>query len=67
MTVVMVLHDLNQAARHSDRLVAMREGRVRADGTPAQVLTPETLQAVFDLPAVVVDDPVTGRPMYVAR
>ncbi|GAA1903959.1 ABC transporter ATP-binding protein [Nocardioides lentus] len=67
MTVVMVLHDLNQAARHADRLVAMREGRVRADGPPDAVLTPATLLDVFDLPAVVVDDPVTGRPMYVAR
>lgn len=67
MTVVMVLHDLNQAARHADRIVAMRDGRVVADGAPAAVLTSDTLRAVFDVDAVVIDDPVSGRPLFVAR
>lgn len=67
MTIVMVLHDLNQAARHADRVVALREGRVRADGTPREVLTAAVLREVFGVEAVVVDDPVTGRPMFVAR
>jgi ABC-type cobalamin/Fe3+-siderophores transport system ATPase subunit len=67
ITVVMVLHDLNQAARHADRIVALRDGRVRADGPPEQVLTPEVLREVFEVDAVVVDDPVTGRPLFVAR
>lgn len=67
MTVVMVLHDLNQAARHADRMVAMRDGRVLADGPPGEVLTRATLRTVFDVEAVVIDDPVTGRPLFVAR
>lgn len=67
MTVVMVLHDLNQAARHADRIVALRGGRVRADGAPRAVLTPTVLREVFDVDAVVVDDPVTGRPLFVSR
>lgn len=67
MTVVMVLHDLNQAARYADRLVALRDGRVVCDGTPAEALTAAMLAEVFDVEAVVVDDPVTGRPMFVAR
>ncbi|GHJ59767.1 iron-dicitrate ABC transporter ATP-binding protein [Nocardioides sp. OK12] len=67
MTVVMVLHDLNQAARHADRIVALRGGRVRADGPPRAVLTPTVLREVFDVDAVVVDDPVTGRPLFVSR
>ncbi|MFJ9313379.1 ABC transporter ATP-binding protein [Pimelobacter simplex] len=67
ITVVMVLHDLNQAARHADRIVALREGRVLADGPPGQVLTGATLRAVFDIDAVVLDDPVSGRPLFVAR
>lgn len=67
MTVVMVLHDLNQAARHADRIVAMREGHVVADGSPAAVLTSDTLRAVFDVDAVVLADPVSGRPFFVAR
>ncbi|GAA5143548.1 ABC transporter ATP-binding protein [Nocardioides marinquilinus] len=67
MTVVMVLHDLNQAARHADRVVALRDGRVRADGSPAAVMTPAMLAEVFGIDAVVVPDPVTGRPLFVAR
>lgn len=64
-TVIVVLHDLNQAARFADRLIALRDGAVVADGTPAQVLTPQLLHQVFDVDAVVVEDPVTGRPMFV--
>ncbi|MCY7401072.1 MAG: ABC transporter ATP-binding protein [Nocardioides sp.] len=67
MTIVMVLHDLNQAARHADRIVALREGRVRADGRPGEVLTPSILKDVFDVDAVVLEDPVTGRPLFVAK
>jgi len=67
MTIVMVLHDLNQAARYADRIVALRDGRVCADGAPVEVLTPSVLMAVFDVDAVVVDDPVNGRPLFIAR
>jgi ABC-type cobalamin/Fe3+-siderophores transport system ATPase subunit len=67
MTVLMVLHDLNQAARHADRIIAMRAGRVCADGTPRHVLTAATLRTVFDIDALVLDDPVSGRPLFVAR
>lgn len=64
-TVVMVLHDLNLAARYADRLVAMRDGRIVAEGTPAAVLTEPLLAEVFGLAARVVDDPVTGTPLVV--
>ncbi|KQS65730.1 ABC transporter ATP-binding protein [Modestobacter sp. Leaf380] len=64
-TVVVVLHDLNQAARFADRVVALHRGAVVADGTPEQVLTPGLLREVFHVEAVVVPDPVTGRPMFV--
>ena len=46
-TVVIVLHDINQAGAHADRIVAMRAGRIVADGPPADILTPDTLDAVF--------------------
>ena len=42
LTVVMVLHDLNQAARYANRVVVLSEGAVYAEGAPADVLTPET-------------------------
>nr|WP_152487040.1 ABC transporter ATP-binding protein [Nocardiopsis halotolerans] len=64
-TIVMVLHDLNLAARYADTVITMRAGRVVASGTPAEVLTPELLREAFDLEAVVVEDPVTGGPMVV--
>lgn len=64
-TVVVVLHDLNLAARYAERLVAMKDGVLVASGSPAEVLTPELLADVFDLEARIVPDPVTGTPMVV--
>lgn len=46
-TIVVVLHDINHASVHADRIVAMKEGRVVADGAPAETLTPDILEAVF--------------------
>ncbi|MFC0360317.1 cobalamin/Fe(3+)-siderophore ABC transporter ATP-binding protein [Kytococcus schroeteri] len=66
-TVVMVLHDLNLAARVSDHLVAMAAGQLVAAGTPREVITEETVREVFGLDSLVVDDPVTGTPMVVPR
>ncbi|GGO13845.1 ABC transporter ATP-binding protein [Micromonospora parathelypteridis] len=64
-TVVMVLHDLSLAARYADVLIAMKDGRIVATGTPAEVLTPELLETVFGLRAMVVPDPATGTPLVV--
>ncbi|MBM7365518.1 ABC transporter ATP-binding protein [Gordonia hydrophobica] len=64
-TIVMVLHDLNLAVRYSDNLVAMKDGRVVAQGPPSTVLTEELLFEVFGLHSRVVDDPVSDRPMIV--
>ncbi|WP_399087115.1 ABC transporter ATP-binding protein [Streptomyces sp. BBFR2] len=64
-TVVAVLHDLNQAARYADHLVAMRAGRVVAEGPPGEVVTAELVREVFGLEAVVIPDPVTGSPLVV--
>lgn len=64
-TVVMVLHDLNLAARYADRLVAMQDGAIVAEGAPHEVLTEGLLSEVFDLSARVIEDPVAGTPMVV--
>ncbi|AWT37599.1 iron-dicitrate ABC transporter ATP-binding protein [Deinococcus arenae] len=61
-TVVMVLHDLNQAVRYSDRLIAMRGGQVYAHGPAGDVLTHDLLRDVFGLKAHLLPDPDTGRP-----
>jgi len=64
-TVVVVLHDLNLAARYAQRLVAMKDGAIVASGTPDEVLTERLLADVFDLEARVLADPVAGTPMVV--
>lgn len=64
-TVVAVLHDLNQAARYADQLVMLRQGKVHAQGTPAEVFTPANLKAVFDLDAHILIDPHSGDPLCV--
>ncbi|MFD3652401.1 ABC transporter ATP-binding protein [Streptomyces sp. NPDC058620] len=64
-TVVTVLHDLNQAARYADHLIAMKEGRIVAEGHPSDVVTADLVREVFGLEAVIVPDPVTGSPLVV--
>ncbi|MFI7290421.1 ABC transporter ATP-binding protein [Streptomyces anulatus] len=62
-TIVMVLHDLNLAARYADHLIALADGGLHASGAPAEVLTEETVRAVFDLDSRIIQDPVSGRPL----
>ncbi|MER6914521.1 ABC transporter ATP-binding protein [Streptomyces sp. NPDC000594] len=64
-TLVAVLHDLNHAARYATHLIALRDGRVVAEGPPGEVMTAELVREVFDLPCRVVPDPETGTPMVV--
>ncbi|WP_312417904.1 ABC transporter ATP-binding protein [Comamonas sp.] len=64
-TLVMVLHDLNQAARYADHLIAMRAGAVVAMGPPHDVLTPPLIKQVFGINALVIPDPVSATPLVV--
>jgi ABC-type cobalamin/Fe3+-siderophores transport system ATPase subunit len=64
-TIVAVLHDLNQAARYADRIIAMREGAIVAQGTPTEVVTADQIERIFDLPCQVIVDPVSGTPLVV--
>ncbi|GAA4660056.1 ABC transporter ATP-binding protein [Kineococcus glutinatus] len=66
-TLVAVLHDLNHACRYATHLVAMRAGRIEAQGAPAQVVDAALVERVFGLPCVVVPDPETGTPLVVPR
>ncbi|WEV67321.1 ABC transporter ATP-binding protein [Bifidobacterium sp. ESL0769] len=65
VTVVMVLHDLNLAARYADWMVAMKHGKIRAQGTPQEVLTESLLHNVFGLDATIAAEPGTELPMVV--
>ena len=60
MTIVLVLHDLNQAARDADRMIVMAGGRLVSNGEPGDVLTPALLAEVFHVRASIVIDPVSG-------
>lgn len=64
-TVVMVLHDLNMAARYSHHLIALAEGRMHACGPPAEVLDVDLVKSVFGMPSQVITDPVSGTPLMV--
>lgn len=64
-TVVMVLHDLNQACRYADHVVAMKSGRIAAEGTPAEVITADLVRDVFALRCRITPDPVSGTPLVI--
>ncbi|MEU8224359.1 ABC transporter ATP-binding protein [Kribbella sp. NPDC048915] len=64
-TIVLVLHDLNQACRFGDHLIAMKDGAIVAEGNPADVITEDVVQDVFGLAVRVIADPVAGTPMVV--
>ncbi|WP_440710786.1 ABC transporter ATP-binding protein [Herbiconiux sp. YIM B11900] len=64
-TVVMVLHDLNLAARYADHLVVMSQGSIVAEGAPREVISTEIVRTAFGLEALVIEDPVSRSPMVV--
>ncbi|HVV31214.1 MAG TPA: ABC transporter ATP-binding protein [Mycobacteriales bacterium] len=66
-TLVVVLHDLNHACRYASHLIAMRAGKVVAEGRPADVVTARLVEDVFGLACRVIDDPETGTPLVVPR
>jgi iron complex transport system ATP-binding protein len=60
LTAIAAIHDLNLAARFCDRLVLLAEGRVVTGGTPAAVLTPETIESAFGVKSAIYREPVSG-------
>jgi len=62
-TIVMVLHELNLAARYADHLIALSGGRVHSAGDPTSVLTPTMVQSVFGIESQVIVDPTSGKPL----
>lgn len=64
-TVVAVLHDLNQAARYADHVIAMRDGQIVEAGTPRDVIDADLVARVFGMDCVVVPCPVSGAPLVV--
>lgn len=64
-TIVMVLHDINQAVRFSDHLITMKNGDIVADGSTENVLTKDILEKVFNIDVEISEDPRTGKPILV--
>lgn len=65
-TIVMVLHDLNLAARFADYMVAIRSGDIISHGTPEEVMTAGVLKETFHIDAEIVKEPRTGRPTCIS-
>ncbi|EIM1365739.1 ABC transporter ATP-binding protein [Listeria monocytogenes] len=62
-TIVMVVHDLNHASRYAHHMIAIKEGKVIAEGTPTNVMTEQTLEDVFNIKADILIDPRSGVPL----
>ena len=62
-TIVMVIHDLNHAARFAHHMVALNNGKIVKEGTPHQVMTPESLRKVFDIEAEIIYEKRSGTPL----
>ncbi|ASS68247.1 MULTISPECIES: ABC transporter ATP-binding protein [unclassified Paenibacillus] len=62
-TIVMVVHDLNHASRFAHHMIAIKSGRVLAEGAPSEVMTPAVMRDVFGIEADIVSDPRTGVPL----
>ncbi|MEF1289751.1 ABC transporter ATP-binding protein [Vibrio sp. M260118] len=63
LTVIMVLHDVNMAAKFSDYLIALHSGKVIASGSPQELMTPETLLKIYGMELALFEHPNTGQPI----
>jgi iron complex transport system ATP-binding protein len=66
-TVVAVLHDLNHACRYASHLIAMRDGKIVAEGKPSEIVTAELVEQVFGIACLVIEDPVSHTPLIVPK
>ena len=64
-TLAAVLHDLNQACRYATHLIALKDGKIVAQGAPKEIVTAELIEAVYGLRCMIIDDPVAHTPLVV--
>jgi len=67
LAVLIALHDLNLAAHYADRVALLVGGKIKAIGTPREVLTSELISQAYCLPVQVVEHPLTGGPLVLAK
>ncbi|CAM5663393.1 Iron ABC transporter ATP-binding protein OS=Lysinibacillus sphaericus OX=1421 GN=LS41612_19150 PE=4 SV=1 [Lysinibacillus sphaericus] len=63
LTIVMVLHDINQAIRYSDHIILMKDGHIMAEGAPRDVITKEVIKEVYGVEAIFNEDEQLGLYM----
>lgn len=66
-TIVAVLHDLNHACRYATNIIAMKDGTVIAEGSPAAIMTEQLVDEVFGLRCLIIEDPVSRTPLIVPK
>ena len=62
ITVVMVLHELNQASKYSDRLIIMKSGSIVCDGEPNKIINKDIIKKVYNIECDIDKDPITNKP-----
>ena len=67
LTVIVVLHDVNMAARFCDELIALHSGKLIAHGSSKMIMTPSTLEAIYGIPMGVMPHPDSCHPMSYVR
>ena len=60
-----MLHDLNQACRYATHLIALRDGKIIAEGAPGEIVTAGLIEKIYGMPCTIVPDPVAGTPLVV--
>ena len=66
LTVVMVLHDINQAARYSDIIYALKDGKIRYSGSPDEIMNGKIIKEIFNIDAEIYRDQINERPYFLA-
>jgi iron complex transport system ATP-binding protein len=67
LTVIAATHDINLASLYCDRIILLKEGRIRVAGRPAEVITEEHIQAVYETPVMVDRHPITDLPQVTPK
>lgn len=64
-TIVMVIHELNNAARFADHMIGVKKGKVVCEGTPKEVMTNKNLREIFNIDAQIIEEPKSGKPVCI--
>lgn len=64
-TIVMVIHELNNAARFADHMIGVKKGKIVCEGTPKEVMTNENLREIFNIDAEIIEEPKSGKPVCI--